>query len=281
MSIKVGDYEVVIKKGDEELEALPSDLPVHDFEGNTVTLKEAQDGYMRQADYTRKTQSVADVRKFLVDELGFQDQSQGVATMRRIMDTLAELEQKGVLDPTTGEVKIPESKQQAINPNPDLEGDGHGGFVLGMENLPPDVKNLVEAHQSLQKDMGSLMGYISRKEIRENFPEVTEEEVEMVHKLAAFDPSQSPMEHMVSYDTKKKEWGQKAVDTYVEDLKKPKKEGHERDAQAAGDAGIEIFGEKPVFSFGGEVHPDGTNVVDPSKAANAYMEGVMKELEGE
>jgi hypothetical protein len=82
--------------------------------------------------------------------------------------------------------------------------------------------------------MGSLMGYISRKEMRENYSDVTEEEIEMVHKLAAFEPSKSPMEHMVEYHKKKEEWGQQAVDAYVEDLKKPKKEGHERELFGAG-----------------------------------------------
>lgn len=278
MAIKIGDYEVVVKKGDSELDAIPDDLPVIDFEGNTVTLKEAQAGYMRNADYTQKTQAVAEVRKFLVDELGFQDQNQGVATMRRVMDTLAELEQKGILDSATGEIKVPESKQTPLNQNPG-EGDDEG-FTLGMENLPPEMRNLMSAHETLQKDMGSLMGYISRKEIRENFPEVLEEEVEMVHRLAAVDPSKSPMEHMVAFDTKKKDWGQKAVDAYVEDLKKPKEEGHERDIQA-GDAGIEIFGEEPVFSFMPGDQAEGTNVIDPSTAANRYMEGVMNELEKE
>jgi hypothetical protein len=53
-----------------------------------------------------------------------------------------------------------------------------------MENLPPQVRDLLSAHENLQKDMGSLMGYISRKEMRENYSDVTEEEIEMVHKLA-------------------------------------------------------------------------------------------------
>ena len=76
MGLKVGDYEVVVKKGDQELDTMPGDLPVMDFEGNTVTLKEVQDGYMRQSDYTKKTQQVAKLRKFLNEELGFQNVSQ-------------------------------------------------------------------------------------------------------------------------------------------------------------------------------------------------------------
>jgi hypothetical protein len=276
MSIKMGDYEIVIKKGDEELGAIPDDLPVHNFEGETVTLAEAKDGYMRQADYTQKTQSVAEVKKFLVDELGFQDPRQGVATMRRVLDTLNQAEQAGILDPQTGELKLPESAQQPINQNLD-NPDDDSGFTLGMENLPPQVRDLLSAHENLQKDMGSLMGYISRKEMRENYSDVTEEEIEMVHKLAAFEPSKSPMEHMVEYHKKKEEWGQQAVDAYVEDLKKPKKEGHERELSGAHEPGIEIFGDEPVFSYDPSEHAEGANVISPTEAANRYMKGVMEE----
>lgn len=278
MSIKVGDYEVVVKKGEEVLDRLPDDLPVHDFEGNTVTLAESRDGYMRQSDYTKKTQSVAEVRKFLVEDLGFQDPRQGVATMKRVLETLNEAEKHGLLDPETGALKVPEIKQDPVAQN---FGEGsEEGFTLGMENLPPEVKNLVNAHNQLQKDMGSLMGYISRKEIRENFQGVTEEEIEMVHKLAAFEPSKSPMEHMVEYATKKEEWGQQAVDAYVENLKKPKLEGHARPTDQDSELGIEIFGDEPIFSSMPHEH-EGKNVIDPSKAADKYLREAMKEFEGD
>jgi hypothetical protein len=273
--MKIGEYEVTIKKGDEELTEVPADLPVHDFEGNTVTLGEVRDGYMRQADYTQKTQSVAEVKKFLVEDLGFQDPRQGVQTMKRVLDTLNEAEKAGMLDPQTGQLKVPEIKQAPVTQN--FDDDSESGFTLGMENLPPEMKNLMQAHETLQKDMGSLMGYISRKEIRENFQDVTEEEVEMVHKLAAIEPSKSPMEHMVSYAEKKEEWGQKAVDTYVEELKKPKEEGHVRETDR--EPGIEIFGENPVFSYDPSEHGEGVNVQDPSAAANAYMKSVMEDLD--
>jgi len=140
MSIKVGDYEVVVKKGEEVLDRLPDDLPVHDFEGNTVTLAESRDGYMRQSDYTKKTQSVAEVRKFLVEDLGFQDPRQGVATMKRVLETLNEAEKHGLLDPETGALKVPEIKQAPVAQN--FGDDSEEGFTLGMENLPPEVKNL-------------------------------------------------------------------------------------------------------------------------------------------
>lgn len=271
--LKVGDYEIVVKKGDTELDALPDDLPVHNFDGDTVTLGESRDGYMRQADYTQKTQNVAEVSKFLVDELGFQDQSQGVATMRRVLDTMNELGTRGVIDLNTGEIKETQSKQQPVT-NPD--DDSTDEFTLGMENLPPEMRTLMTAHETLQKDMGSLMGYISRKEIRENFQEVTEEEVEMVHKLAAIEPSKSPMEHMVDYAGKKKEWGQTAVDAYVEDLKKPVDEGHARDVHTGDEIAVEIFGQEPVFSAMPGEHGDGVNVIDPSVAADKYLAEAMK-----
>ena len=277
MSIKLGDYEIVVKKGDVVLEKLPDDLPVHNFEGDTVTLAETRDGYMRQADYTKKTQSVAEVRKFLVEDLGFQDPRQGVQTMRRVLETLNEAEKAGLLDPETGQLKVPERKQAPVSHS--FGDDSEEGFTLGLENLPPQVRQLMQDHQTLQRDMGSLMGYISRKEMRDNFPEMTEEEIEMAHKLAAIEPSKSPMEHMAAYDVKKKDWGQKAVDTYVEGLKKPKEEGHERPTDM--DRGIEIFGEKPIFSYDPSVHGEGANVIDPSKAADKYLSEVMRGLQGE
>jgi hypothetical protein len=273
----MGDYEIVVKKGEEVLDSIPDDLPVHNFEGDVVTLSEARDGYMRQADYTKKTQSVAEVRKFLVEDLGFQDPLQGVQTMKRVLETLNEAEQQGLLDPETGKLKVPESKTTPINP--DLGEGGGEEFILGMENLPPQVKQLVTAHENLQKDMGSLMGYISRKEMREQFEGVTEEEIEMVHKLAAIEPDKSPMEHMAAYTKKKEEWGQQAVDAYVEDLKKPKEEGHVRPGE--GELGIEIFGEEPIFSSMPHEHAEGANVIDPSKAADKYLAEAMKEFEGD
>lgn len=273
-TIKVGDYEVIVKKGDTELDAIPDDLPVHDFDGNTVTLGESRDGYMRQADYTQKTQKVSEVSKFLVDELGFQDQSQGVATMRKVLDTMNELGSRGVIDLTTGEIK--ETQSKTITPIPGGEEEGSEGFTLGMENLPPEMRTLMTAHETLQKDMGSLMGYISRKEIRENFESVTEEEVEMVHKLAAVDPSKSPMDHMVDYAGKKKEWGQTAVDAYVEGLKEPVTEGHVRDVHTGDEVAVEIFGQEPVFSAMPGEHGEGANVIDPSVAADKYLAEAMK-----
>lgn len=274
MSIKIGDYEIVVKKGEAELDKLPDDLPVHDFEGNTVTLKEVQEGYMRNADYTQKTQSVAEMKKFM-DELGFQSQSQGIDTMKRVFDTLQELEDRDILDTKTGEIKVPGSTgQQDVN----LGDDDTDGFTLGMENLPPELRSQLGALKQLQQDMGSLMGYISRKEIRDSFPGVQEEEIEMVHKLAAIDPSKSPIEHMAAYSQKKEEWGQKAVDLFVEEQKKPKKEGHDRELTGPDDRAIEIFGEEPVFSFMPGEHAEGANVVDPSKAADAYLQAAMDEL---
>ena len=60
MAFKIGDFEIEVKdKEGKELDKLPEDLPVYDFEGNIVTLKEAKDGYLRQSDYTKKTQEIA------------------------------------------------------------------------------------------------------------------------------------------------------------------------------------------------------------------------------
>jgi len=270
---KIGKYEVIVKDGDKELDAIPNDLPVFDFEGNQITMQEAQQGYMRTADYTRKTQQVAQVRKFLTEDLGFQEDTQGVAVMKQVLDTLATLEEKGIYDPKTGEVKVPEIKKSKSK-NVDVEDED---FSLSEDLLPESVRHKLKRFDQLEKDMGSLMGYLSRKEIREQYSDLAEEEIEMVHKLAAIDPSKSPMEHAIAYTTSKKDWGQKAVDAYVENLKKPKAEGHER--KTSGEPAIEIFGEKPVFTYDPSAH-EGANVISPSEAANKYLEAVMDELRG-
>lgn len=277
---KIGDYEITIKKGDQELDTIPNDLPVFDFDGNQITMKEAQEGYMRTADYTQKTQSVAEVKKFLVDDLGFQDERSGVQVMRNVLDTLADLEQKGIYNSQTGEVKIPQSTG---NPGSGGENainlDDEGNFTLGMDHLPDEVKQQLGRLHQMEKDLGSLMGYLSRKEIRESFQGFTEEDVERCHKLAAIDPSRSPMEHATAYEEAKKEWGQKAVDEYVEGLKKPKDEGHQR--PGSGEPALEIFGENPVFSYMPDEHGEGANVKNPSEAANEYLEAIFKDRVGE
>jgi hypothetical protein len=270
---KIGKYDVIVKDGDKELDTIPNDLPVFDFEGNQITMQEAQQGYMRTADYTKKTQQVAQVRKFLTEDLGFQEDVQGVAVMKQVLDTLATLEEKGIYDPKTGEVKVPEIKKPK---GKELDLDDEG-FTLSEDLLPEAVRHKLKRFDQLEKDMGSLMGYLSRKEIRESLKELAEEEVEMVHKLAAIDPSKSPMEHALAYTEQKKGWGQQAVDAYVESLKKPKDDGHDR--KTSGEPAIEIFGEKPVFSYDPGAHK-GENVISPSEAASKYLEAAMDELRG-
>ena len=274
--MKFGDYEVEIKKGDKVLDSVPDDLPVIDFEGNTITMKEAKDGYMRTKDYTQKTQKIAAVQKFLTDELGFQDDVQGVHVMRKVLESLSDLEEKGLYDSKTGEFKIPENKSTS-NPPGNVGGDAD--FVLGMEHLPKEVQHNLKTISRLEKDMGSLMGYLTRKEIHDIHKDLSNEEVEMQIKLAALDPSRTPMEHANLYVERKKEWGQKAVDAYVEALKKPKDEGHDR--PGSGEPALEIFGEKPVFSFTPGEHVAGTNIVNPSDAANKYLEAIFEGKTGE
>jgi hypothetical protein len=277
---KIGEYEVVIKKGDKELETIPNDLPVFDFEGNQITMKEAQEGYMRTADYTKKTQSVAEVKKFLMEDLGFQDSKSGVAVMRQVLDTLSDLEAKGIYDSRTGEVKIPQSKKiQKKEGDDSFKFDEDGNFTLGYDHLDEDVKRKLNRLEQVEKDMSSLLGYLSRKEIRESYEDLSEEEIERMHKLAAVDPSKSPMEHAVAYVEAKKEWGQKAVDAYVEELKKPKDEGHQR--PGSGEPAVEIFGERPIFSYDPGEHAEGANVINPSEAASRFLEAAMKEITGE
>jgi hypothetical protein len=272
MAIKIGDYEVVIKKGEEELNQFPDDLPVYDFEGDTVSYKEAKEGYMRTSDYTKKTQKVAEVNKFLVEDLGFQDPTAGVATMKRVLETVHELGEKGIVDMTTGEITLPTEGKGSTGV---VDGDSNDSFSLSVDQLPPEVKAMLKTTTDLQKDMGSLMSYISRREITERFPDMVEEEIDMVHKLAAMEPSKSPMQHAVALVEKKKEWGQKAIDGYVEEQNKPVDDGHVR--EGSGEPALEMFGENPVFSNMPEEHK-GKNVKSPSEAADAYLQEVFKKL---
>lgn len=56
----------------------PDDVIFHDPEGNPVTAEEAHRGYLRQADYTRKTQEIAAEREQLTEQLQARQQEREV-----------------------------------------------------------------------------------------------------------------------------------------------------------------------------------------------------------
>lgn len=277
--MKKGDYEIIIKKGDQELDSIPDDLPVIDFDGNEVTLSQAKEGMMRQKDYTQKTQEVAEVKRFLQNDLGFSDAMQGVATMKNVLSKLAEAEDKGIIDPRTGEFIVPESTgQKPITPSGEGEGDDSGA-ILEMDMLPPEVKEKLARADRLEKDVGSMMSYLVRREIKDDYPAWENEEIDYVMQMATADVTKTPMQHAQLWDEKKKALGQAAIDQYVEDQKKPAQDGHARPGTGEGEA-LEVFGENPVFSYDPESH-QGKNVLDPGKAADEYMKRVMKDYEGD
>lgn len=56
----------------------PTDVIFHDPEGNPVTVREAHQGYLRQADYTRKTQEIAAERDKVQQAFAMRDQERQV-----------------------------------------------------------------------------------------------------------------------------------------------------------------------------------------------------------
>jgi hypothetical protein len=233
--MKIGKYEVTIKDGDNELETLPSDLPVFDFEGNVVTLEEARAGNLRQSDYSKKTAEVADMKK-LFDELGVADPKRGVGIMRHLLGVVAELEEKGIVDPHTGEI---------------IEGLGQAGGELSEEQIaalaaqqsPAFQKQLKELQQRLgaqERDMGSLLSIMSKRDIETAFPDLSETHMEWVFGMARDNHEKSPMEFAKALNDELEAWGQKTIDEHAiqkEELKKQEL------ARVPGDDGIDIFEE--------------------------------------
>lgn len=269
--VMIGEYDVTIKKGDEELDSLPSDLPVHDFEGNVVTLEEARGGYLRQSDYSKKTAKVAEMQK-LFDELGVTDSTRGVGIMRHLLGIVAELEEKGIIDPDTGEILE--------------QGDGGGQLtpeqIAAQNQLPPAVlKQIKELQQRLgtqERDVGALLSIMSRRDIEAAFPVLTEENLEWVFGMARDNPEKSPMEYAKALNDQLEARGQVAIDEHAlkqEELKKQEL------ARISGKEGIEIFGEEVKFSFdpASERHKEGEKVLTPREAAIQHMEAALSDEE--
>lgn len=276
--LKFGDFEIVVKDKDGvELDAMPTDLPVHDFEGNVVTLQEVKDGYMRQADYTIKTQELSKMRDFLQTRVGVQgsEVDKGIAILNGLIDKVVELEDKGILDPTTGEIKLPAGSAAAAAA---AEAAAALGTVppdsLTLEHLPPEVKATVEGLRLLSRDVGALMGYISKEEVTKAYPNLSDQDMAWAHKMAASDPNRTPMEWAKELNERLEARGQEAIDAHVQAQEKLATDGHDRPGLTPDEIKGELFEEEIVFSRHPELH-EGKKVIDPTAAAEAYMEEVF------
>jgi hypothetical protein len=261
--MKIGKYDVTIKDGDTELDSLPSDLPVFDFEGNVVTYEEAKGGYLRQSDYSKKTAEVADMRK-LFDELGVADPRRGVGIMRHLLGVVAELEEKGIIDPNTGDIIEQQLGQEIDN------------LAQNQDQLSPALqKQLKELQQRLgstERDMGALLSIMSKRDIETAFPELTETHLEWVFGMARDNPEKSPMEYAKALNTQLEEWGQKTIDEHALKAEELKKQELER---VPGAEGLDMFEEDVTFSFSPERHGEDAKVVSPGEAAKQYMEAAL------
>ena len=264
--MKIGNYEVTIMDGDTELTALPSDLPVHDFEGNEVTLEEARGGYLRQSDYSKKTAAVAPMQK-LLDELNV-PADRGVGIMRHLLGVVAELEEKGIIDPTTGE----------ILDQGELGGQLTAEQIAAGQNHPDPVvqKQLKELQQRLgtqERDVGALLAIISRRDIQHAFPALTDENLGWVDAMVRDNPEKSPMEYAKALHDQLEARGQVAIDEHALKQEELKKQELER---VSGKEGIEIFEQDVKFSYKTEGHEEGAKVVSPTEAAKQYMEAALE-----
>lgn len=275
--IKMGDFEIVVKDKDgQELDAIPDDLPVHNFDGDTVTLKESRDGYLRQADYTKKTQEVGQLKDFLQNRVGVQDSQQGIKILNSLIDKVVELEDKGILDPATGEIKLPTGPAKSGGDDDFTFGTGSGDS-LTLEHLPPEVKHTVEGLRLLSRDVGALMNYISQDEIAKAYPNLSPQDRDWVHKMAASDPNRTPMEWAKELNERLEAQGQEAIDAHVKAQEKSLDgDGHDRPGLTPDEVSGELFEEDSVFSQRPDLH-EGKKVIDPSAAANAYLERVFSE----
>ena len=276
--LKIGDFELVVKDKDGvELDAIPADLPVHDFEGNVVTLQEAKDGYMRQADYTIKTQELGKMRDFLQTRVGVQgtEVDKGIEILNGLIDKVVELQDKGILDPATGEIKLPAGTETAeeLAARAALLGTAVPDN-LTLESLPSEVKETVEGLRLLSRDVGALMGYISREEVTKAYPNLSTQDMAWAHKMAASDPERTPMEWAKELNERLEARGQEAVDAHVKTQEKLVADGHDRPGLKPDELKAELFEEEVVFSARPDLH-EGKKVVDPTAAAEAYMESVF------
>ena len=272
MAFKLGNYEITVKdESGNEAEALPDGLPVTDFEGNTVTLDEVKKGYLRQSDYTRKTQEVAAVRQ-LMQDLGLPDHVKAAETMRHILVKQKELEDLGVLDTRDGSInhQVLAGNQADHQDNNDLD-----------INQPDTNANLRAQQQILnrlegvERDMGGFMSLWTRKEIRERFSHFDDEMLDWVYSQHSANPQYSPMQYAEAMENKLKDRDQAAIDRHEEVKKKEREDSLTR---KPGEPSTDMFTEDVVFTLSPERH-EGKTKVTPHEAATRFLEGALSSEE--
>ena len=267
--MKIGKYDVTIKDGDTEITELPSDLPVFDFEGNVVTLEEARAGNLRQSDYSKKTAEVAEMKK-LFDELGVADPKRGVGIMRHLLGIVADLEEKGVIDPNTGEIIEAMLGQEAGELTPEQ-------IAAQADRLPPAIqKQIKELQQGLAaqgRDVGAMLSIMSKRDIETAFPELSATHMDWVFGMARDNPEKSPMEYAKALNDELMAWGQKTIDEHAIQKEELKKQELAREPAAAA---IDMFEEDVKFSYDPSRHGEDVKVVSPGEAAKQFMEAAQK-----
>jgi hypothetical protein len=189
--------------------------------------------------------------------------------MRHLLGVVAELEEKGIVDPNTGEI-VEQLGQEADNL----------GTNVNTDQLPPALqKQLKDMQQRLgttERDMGAMLSIMSKRDIETAFPELSETHMEWVFGMARDNPQKSPMEYAKALNTELEAWGQKTIDehaTKAEELKK-----HELEREPAS-AAIDMFEEDVKFSFQPAGAEEGAKVVTPGAAAKQFMEAALREEE--
>lgn len=259
---KLGNYEVTIKRSDgTELPTVPDDLPVIDFEGNAVSVGEAKKGYLRQQDYTKKTQGVAELQR-LLKELGAQDDARGAEVVRHLFTKMNELEDLGVVDRNTGEIKV-KAGQNTLD-------DGIPASNPSAPPVPPQLlKDLTERQRMYERDLGRVMAHLAEEDIKKSFPDFTPEDIQTCFKLAAINPQDTPMDHARKLSDRYKDLGQKAVDTHKKMEEEARAAGHNRPG-GPGAAGS-IFEPDVVITDRPDLHP-GKKTISPAEASRRWWD---------
>lgn len=269
MAIKLGKYTVDIKDADGKvLDQLPDELPVIDFDGNTVTLSEARSGFMRHDDYTRKTTEVAEVRK-LLNDLGITDHRKGADILRGGLATLAELEELGVLNSRDGSI-VHEALRQAASSSDDDDDLVTTSRRKTSEQLREE-QALQNRLQSLERGLGSVLAVMTRRDLRAAYPDMDEDMLDFIEAQHRDNPRYTPMEYAKALEEKLRKRDQAAIDRYEEQKQKEKEDALTREP---GKPGVDLFTEDVTFSMMPERH-EGKSVMTPAQAASKYLEGAL------
>jgi hypothetical protein len=187
--------------------------------------------------------------------------------MRHLLGVVAELEEKGIVDPNTGEI---------------IEGLGQAAenLEINTAQLSPAVaKQIKELQQGLAaqgRDVGAMLSIMSRRDIQTAFPELSDVHLEWVFGMARDNQERSPMEYAKALNDELMAWGQKTIDEHAVKKEELKKQELER---IPGEGALDMFGEDVKFSFTPEGAEEGVKVMSPREAAVAHMERALSEEE--